>query len=53
MPHSVANACVTTGMALARSAKTAADPHLELQVVCPFGKWTMIETARGPKSRHV
>lgn len=53
MAHSVANACVTMGTVLARSAKTAADPHLEFQVLCPFGKWTMEETARGPKSRHV
>jgi len=30
MPHQVANACVATGMVLARSAEMAADPHLEL-----------------------
>lgn len=41
MPHSAANACVTTGKWLARSAKTAADPHLELQcsVLLGNGLW--------------
>lgn len=49
MPHNVANACVTMDMVLPRSAKMAADPHLESEELCLLGKWTMVEIARGPK----
>lgn len=35
--HSVANACETMGMVLARPAKTAADSHLEFHVLCRLG----------------
>lgn len=47
------SAGLTTGVVLAKSAKTAADPHLEVQVLYPFRKWIVVETARDPKSRHV
>lgn len=48
MPHNVANACVTMGMVLPRSAKMAADPHLESEELCLLRKWTMVEITWDP-----